>query len=343
MEIANPIAAIWWFFYRVIYTMVPAMLFTLGSYQFMAANFSGNRFAHDRFIEFEACSTTTQIIIFSMVAILINILVESLVTRLVYFSLGFTALSEKLLKIMGTQRYEGYIPTYNRMQVRSLMHSNKVFMHAEYLLAREFLFNNSWIILVICLIFYFPLTLAKMADSNFFAVPWLYAIVTTFQFVVVYYSVIWMMKWIDNLHVKSHTYNQKELEKSKDSTIDTATEFTDYNNYKKKMEKYFFCIAIGALVLLMLVPSLIKTYLENSDAVAMLKFISMLFGMDLLVLLLCYFLLYTAFREFFNVEKTMHGYRLETNPAANPEDMKQQHELETGVDVLVVKIVVDKK
>lgn len=222
------IARMLWFFYRVIYTLLPATMFVICMYAFIHYNFIWNKmevkesiqsvkinnvnsvddkdlslsgqFCYVRintdqstdvhnigekdidvnvkikdnkfltFIKylytfFLNLSTSMQVFFTVLLIILIDVVVEAMVLRVTYRALNFQRVCDDMYKELRMQvipykaRFSRSFSVFNLMEVRSLVTDGKVADRIEYLLAREFLFNNTWMLILISATFFLPHTL----------------------------------------------------------------------------------------------------------------------------------------------------------------------------------------
>jgi hypothetical protein len=163
-EVTNSISKLLWFFYRVIFNAIPAIFFiffTLFSL-YLVIPFGKYKAVIDFF---NLWGTGGQIFFFIAAVVFIQYILEAIVIKLTYRTLGFKYLSDnefyelrkKYLNPNGIKS-NARVPfsIYNLMEVKSLINNDKVFEHIYYSLSREFLFNNTWIVILLCALFYFP-------------------------------------------------------------------------------------------------------------------------------------------------------------------------------------------
>jgi len=337
-EAFDTISSIWWFFYRVFYTLMPATAFTLALSVYAGNGYLGPTIAHI-IKNLQDHSNSMQIALAIIIIVILNIIVESFVVRTVYYSMGFVDLSTELLRIKGTQRNILNIPVFNRMEVRSLMFHPKVFMHAEYLLAREFLFNNLWIFLILYSIILLPLPFFQ----NFENMRLLIGLIVCLQLIFFYYLINLITSLLKKIHVKQHQLQraeyeydilegditmeilnsvetnwkkQKKEEKDLLEQKEKLAELTERNEVNTTMRRLFKLFIFLPIVLIFIIPEIqninFSNFIENVISEAFLINILKVIGYDLIIGLISYYLIYTAFREFYNVEKTIHGYREES-------------------------------
>lgn len=114
---------------------------------------------------FYRLSTTWKVLFTVLLIIFVDVVVEAMVLRVTYRALNFQKVCDDMYRSLRKElipyrtRFKKSFTVFNLMEVRSLVTDGKVADRVEYLLAREFLFNNTWMLLLISNAIFVPYTL----------------------------------------------------------------------------------------------------------------------------------------------------------------------------------------
>lgn len=294
-KIGNGIAGILWFIYRVIFTMIPTTLFFLICY--FTINFvystkylNGKSFTNQTFCKlhdiFNQTSFEFKVFAFILIIVCANVFLEALVMNIAYNVLGFHRLGYKLLKNHRDAIIDNNLKNlpspytvFHLMEAKSLIKHQKISEQIHYLLAREFLFNNSWMLLLIANVFIVPFWFSYPEE-------WRILLAIIFQLIVSSLIPAAIMLVIKKLRISDEVQYFSGAGK-------------DNSNNKPESYKTTILLALLAAAIF-LISGIIKYDLFQFA------------GIDLLALFFCYFLIDGAFIEYMRVEKLVHAYMLLT-------------------------------
>ena len=315
-DIFKGISGILWFFYRVLFTMIPTAAFLILLYELFTYYYSSGRLAFNDsviktvFEAFDRRSSGNQVIIILILIGFLNIILEAVVIKLAYRLLGFSKFCADMFSVLlydnfssKLRRMKSPIPMFNLIYTHSLIKDSKVFEHIQYVLAREFLFNNTWILLLSIMTFIAPACIhLQYPQIN---IP--LNILIPVQFLVACAwakGAMWMVKFtkknLQNMMLsESDAYNlQVALEDVKEEDIEAVTvkKTHELNVNKENSRKVVIILTVTFTVSLFLIfsgshhPFLLLT------------------GIDLCMFVLCFFLISSAFREYMSIEGIVHFY-----------------------------------
>lgn len=308
-DIFKGISGILWFFYRVFFTMVPTFSFLILTYMVLKCSnmdISVLPYICNLVVDLTTDPTGNQLMGFIIVVAFLNIILEAIVIRIAYRVLGFESfcatlfsrflidrLADKLKKLRSPVSFFSLINSY------SLLKSEKVFEYIQYQLAREFLFNNTWVLLLTALTFLSPLYAAERfgIEENYMA-----------YIIPVQFLISCFIAWSSFSLVKATKESlQNSLLNENTEFINDALKGTPADMVKETANLHSrkkISVRINRLILVFIAVGI--GLLLKTPANPWLFGI----GLNIIAFTVCYFLISAAFREFVNVEAIVHYYYL---------------------------------
>jgi hypothetical protein len=172
------------------------------------------------------------------------------------------------------------------MEVRSLIKNDRVFEHIYYCLGREFLFNNTWIVIILCVLLYFPAIFFRYTHIVATEIQWesLKWYQLSEAIILVPLIILIASKWSRKHFTEDRYYHFKTFEEPKEI------------NWKEKIWQI-------TLVNIPFFSGLILLTVFRNEQIAFI-------ACNLIFLSLIYFLINAALREYFTVDKIVYSYFL---------------------------------
>ena len=316
-----------WFFYRVFFTLIPSTIFVITAYVFIHYNFIDEQTALKSqssiktylvylFEHFQRLSPIWRVVMTLCVIVSVNVLIEGIVMKVAYNTLEFRYKTDKMFYPFwlntvpdGWQNKPFPFAIYNLVGTKSLIKNNKVYEHIEYLLAREFLFNNSWILLLLGNALFMPHTLVNSIYSKSEIDPVFYILIEIGLSIIIaavcnkmiyntrYKELTFMyVHWLDSL--------PNEL---KSKCINVIGE-DGYSGIIKKTKNRKKLTTLILILFILFSVSIIYWSEMGNNMNDMVRFYSMFLSINMVIFIFTYFLLSAAFREYVNIEKTAYAY-----------------------------------